>query len=368
MTAPLSYGLIGAGMMGQEHLRTLALHPHAQITVILEPDAGMRKAAHALAPGVIFVNDLDALLNNPLDAIIIATPNDLHANQLCDILNRRVIPVILEKPCAINLAQVVRLRALPKDAPVWVGMEYRYMPPLQAFIQFLQDQQAGKLVNLTMCEHRFGFLSKVGNWNRFNARTGGTMVEKCCHFFDLMSHIIGDTPVRLYASGGQDVNHRDERYEGRIPDILDNAYVLVDFACGVRACLHLCMFAEGAPYQEEITAIGEHAKIVCRIPGPARLWRDDNPQPPADLCVYPRTGKVNPAQTFELEHALHESGDHYGSTFYHHEKIYAWLTGAGPIEVGLPEGLRAVVMGLAAQESMRAGTAMSLRDGDFALA
>ncbi|MBK7593077.1 MAG: hypothetical protein IPI27_17940 [Betaproteobacteria bacterium] len=50
----------------------------------------------------------------------------------------------------------------------------------------------------------------------------------------------------MYASGGQSVNHLDERYDGRTPDILDNAYVIVDYPGGARALLDLCMFAEGS--------------------------------------------------------------------------------------------------------------------------
>ncbi len=83
-------------------------------------------------------------------------------------------------------------------------------------------------------EHRFPFLVKVGDWNRFNRNTGGTLVEKCCHFFDLMRLVAGAEPVSVLASGAQDVNHLDERYNGEVPDILDNAYVIVDFANGVR--------------------------------------------------------------------------------------------------------------------------------------
>jgi predicted dehydrogenase len=39
---------------------------------------------------------------------------------------------------------------------------------------------------------------------------GGTLVEKCCHFFDLMRLICAADPVRVMASGGQAVNHVDE--------------------------------------------------------------------------------------------------------------------------------------------------------------
>ena len=43
----VKYGIIGCGMMGQEHLRNIALLPDVEATVIFEPDAGMR-AAHLL--------------------------------------------------------------------------------------------------------------------------------------------------------------------------------------------------------------------------------------------------------------------------------------------------------------------------------
>ena len=48
------------------------------------------------------------------------------------------------------------------------------------------------------------------------------------------------------ASGGQRVNHLDEDYGGRKPDILDSAYVIVEYPSGARASLDLCMFAETA--------------------------------------------------------------------------------------------------------------------------
>jgi hypothetical protein len=41
-------------------------------------------------------------------------------------------------------------------------------------------------------------------------------VEKCCHFFDLMTLIADSMPVRVMASGGQDVNHLDESYHGEV--------------------------------------------------------------------------------------------------------------------------------------------------------
>jgi len=57
---------------------------------------------------------------------------------------------------------------------------------------------------------------QVNNWNRFNCNSGGTLVEKCCHFFDLMRLFAAANPVRVMASGAIDVNHKDEVYDGKV--------------------------------------------------------------------------------------------------------------------------------------------------------
>ena len=56
--------------------------------------------------------------------------------------------------------------------------------------------------------------------------------------------------------------------------------------------LELCMFAEGAQYQEEITAVGAQGKIECLVPGPGRFWPDHlGAAPTPQLIVSPRNPK-----------------------------------------------------------------------------
>jgi len=43
-----------------------------------------------------------------------------------------------------------------------------------------------------------------------------------------MNQVIPAEPARVFASGSQAVNHLDESYDGEIPDLLDNAFVIVD--------------------------------------------------------------------------------------------------------------------------------------------
>ena len=164
------------------------------------------------------------------------------------------------------------------------------MPPISRLVEEVHSGKTlGKITSLSIREHRYPFLNKVGDWNRFNENTGGTLVEKCCHFFDLMCFILQSEPVRVYGSGAQDVNHLDEHYDGRVPDILDNAFVVVDFASKQRAMLDLNMFADGSWYQESIAVIGSQAKVECQIPArrvSGRRNRWESPRRRGSLSVH----------------------------------------------------------------------------------
>ncbi len=324
------YGIIGSGMMGQEHIRNIALLPGATLGAFVEPDAGMAAATLALMPQAVRCPDIASLLaRKDIDALVIASPNHLHVGQLQEIAAIRPLPVLVEKPLYTDEAQLPALERLARDypAPIWVAMEYRYMPPVQ-LLRDMAGTATGGIKMLTIREHRFPFLEKVGDWNRFNRNTGGTLVEKCCHFFDLMRLILDDEPVRVMASAGQAVNHLDERYEGETPDIWDHGYVIVDFARGARAMLELCMFAEGARYQEEISAVGPSGKIEALVPGPGRFWNHDlGPAPVPRVIVSPRnpTGPVE--HEVPVDPRLLEAGDHNGSTFYQHERFLEVVRG-----------------------------------------
>lgn len=366
------YGIIGCGMMGQEHLRNIALLPGAQVTRIFEPDADMLARSLALVPGAQSAASLPEVVQaSDVDCLLIASPNFCHADQLREIARLRPLPVLLEKPACTSLEDVRSLAALQASypAPIWVAMEYRYMPPVTALAGEVHGQHhTGPVKMITIREHRFPFLVKVGDWNRFNRYTGGTLVEKCCHFFDLMRHLTQSEPVRVYASAGVDHNHLDERYPDGKPDILDNAYVIVDFASGQRAMLELCMFAEGARYQEEISVVGPKGKAECFVPGPGRFWPEHLGEAPVPkLVISPREPKGPRELDVPVDPQALAAGDHNGSTLYQHQKFNAVVRGQGAVEVGLRDGLSAVIMGLAAQESARTGQAVDLTQGDFSL-
>lgn len=357
------YGIIGCGMMGQEHIQNIALLPQGEVSVVFDPVPEIAAQAAALAGGARVAATLADVVADPaVDALVIVSPNHLHVDQLFEISKIRHIPILCEKPLYTHADQAGRLKIFEEryQAPVWVAMEYRYMPPIAALLAEMHNATGG-IEMLTIREHRFPFLPKIGNWNRFNRNTGGTLVEKCCHFFDLMRLAMRSEPVRVMASAGQAVNHTGESYAGEVPDIWDNGFVIVDFANGKRAMLELCMFAEGSRYQEKIHAVGRDGKIECLVPGPGRFWQEElGAAPVPKLVLSPRSPKGPVVRDIPVDPDLLEAGDHNGSTFYQHERFNAVVRGEGRVEVTLTDGAKAVEMGLAAQQSAVEGRSISL--------
>jgi predicted dehydrogenase len=361
----LRYGLIGAGMMGQEHIRNLHLIEGAELAALAEPDAAMRAASQALAgQGARAFADYRELLSaGQCDAYVVATPNDTHHAVMRDVLAAGK-PVLCEKPLCTTAHDCRDLiRRADGRAPVWVAMEYRYMPPVHRMLGALAAGRAGPPRMIAIREHRFPFLPKVGDWNRFNRRTGGTLVEKCCHFWDLMRLAMGSDPVRVYASGAMDVNHVDERYDGQVPDIIDNAFVVIDFENGTRGMLDLCMFAEGSHWQEVISVTGPAARIDACVPGPAR-FAPDGQERPSRLVVSDRATRTERVEEIEEDPRILRAGDHHGSTFYQHRRFFEMVrAGRTDPEVTLDDGLWSVRVGEAAELSARTGAAIDLREG-----
>lgn len=359
----INYGVIGVGMMGREHIRNINLLPGARVDAIHEPDPEMRARAGALVPEAVQCESVAGLLARPdLDCLLIASPNHLHLGQIGEIAAIRPLPLLVEKPLFVLPSQMSDVKALERSypAPIWVAMEYRYMPPIATLLERVAAETGG-IRMFSIREHRYPFLDKVGAWNRFNASSGGTLVEKCCHFFDLMRLATGAEPIRIMASGGQSVNHLDETYDGRRSDVWDNAYAIVDFDNGARAMLELCMFAEGSKYQEHLSATGPSGKIEALVPGPTRFWPAHlGPPPVPKIVVSPRQPIGERLLDVPVDPALLAAGDHNGATYYQHQRFLEVVRSGGRVEVTLKDGSRAVAMGLAAQKSAETGEAVRL--------
>jgi myo-inositol 2-dehydrogenase/D-chiro-inositol 1-dehydrogenase len=363
MAGKLRYGIIGCGSMGREHILNIAAMGDAVVTAVADTDAGSRAKALELCEARAFT-DHRALLDSGLcDAVVIATPNFTHVEQMRDALATD-LHILIEKPLVTKIDDGVDLvrRAEGRKGIVWVAQEYRYMPPVAELIRLTHAGEAGRVKQVSIREHREPFYPKVGDWNRFTANTGGTLVEKCCHYFNLMDLILQETPVKVYASGAQDVNHLDEDYGGRKPDILDNAFVVVDYPSGARALLDLCMFAEGSVDNEQVIVVGDEAKLESLLPsctlrvgrredwGSRRVWGQAS-----------GTGRgVSVRRVWDTN--IRYAGQHFGASYIEHLKFAQAVREGRPPEIPLEEGLRAVATGLAAHRSIELGRPVAMHE------
>lgn len=346
--------------MGVEHIGNLLHLDDSVVTAISDPHPDSRDWAQLAVgldtPLARFADHRELLQSGLCDAVVIASPNHTHHQVLLDVFDSG-LHVMVEKPLCTTVADcldaIAAAERTAREFPhrvVWMGLEYRYMPPTTAVVHEVRSGSVGDVRMVAIREHRFPFLPKVGNWNRFTRNTGGTLVEKCCHFFDLMNLLVQRSPIRVMASGAQDVNHLDERYDGETPDILDNAFVVVEYEGGARAMLDLCMFAEASRNEQEISVVGTEGKVEALVTeGVVRVGRRSD-----------GIGVVTerPAHDPSIRH----QGLHHGASYLEHVAFRdAVLHGSTPA-VTLVDGLWSVAIGEAAHRSIDLGRPVAIEE------
>jgi predicted dehydrogenase len=317
-----------------------------------------------MVPGAKVFSDHRALLDSGLiDAVVIATPNDTHADVLKDALATD-IAVFVEKPLATTISDLKSILDwdAKRSAMTWMGLEYRFMPPVNEAISRAKEGDAGKIHQISIREHREPFYPKIDNWNRFTERTGGTLVEKCCHYFNLMDLVLGEQPIRVFASGGQSVNHLDENYGGVQANMLDNAYVILEYASGARGMLDLCMFGEGSFDKEILTIVGDKGKIESFLPSQTvKASRRDSV---GDLSNWASGASRARGSEEKIVHNydVKYMGHHYGASYIEHVKFRDAILNSTQAEVTLLDGVTSVVTGLAAHKSINEGRVVEIKE------
>lgn len=352
----IRYGIIGTGMMGSEHILSLRALEDVRIEAVVEVNSQARDLARAMlgsdANNAKFFNSVDELVESSLcDAVVIATPNNTHIEILRDLLGKD-LHILVEKPLVTTIEDLREVKELSKahQKIFWIGLEYRFIPAVNYSLNLVEKGLPGKIKMIYIREHRYPFLPKFGNWNRFNNNTGGTLVEKCCHFFDLMNLISRSIPKYVYGTGAQDVNHLDESYEGKTPDILDNAFVTIEYENNIRACLDLCMFAEASIEEQIISVTGDRGKIEAKLPS-------------NDVSFGLRKDGRPGINTLNVKNPdIKYQGFHWGSTFLEHIAFIDAIKSEKKAEVSLDQGILSVLLGICAQDSIAKHKVLEFRD------
>jgi len=109
------------------------------------------------------------------------------------------------------------------------------------------------------------------------------------------------------------------------------------------------MFADGARTEQEIVATGDRARIDVTIPH-------------GDLFIGSRAPLAVSRQRFAVDPELLRLGGHFGATYFEHAAFAAAIRGGEPAPVTVAEGLLAVALGAAAQESIATGLPVGFAD------
>lgn len=348
--------VIGTGTIGQEHIRVATLLGRVAVHGIYDSNAHSANVAAEEyaricdAPLKRYTSLDEACADPAADALMICTPNRTHID-IVEVASRSGKPLFLEKPMATTVADARRIAQIAADYPAFiqVGLQYRYKAPyVEARHEALSRGVLGNIKTISMSEYRPPFLDKVNQWNKFSEQSGGTLVEKCCHYFDLINLFATSTPVRVFASGGRAVNFLDFLHGGKTADIDDHAFVIIEYASGIRASFTLNMFCPH--FYEELVLCGEAGRLVA-------TERFDFLQcDTAQSRLSIELGENGASRNCEIAYArtIEQSG-HHGATYFEHIAFADQLDGR-PADCATPaQGLWSIVVAAAAESAVRSG-------------
>jgi predicted dehydrogenase len=356
------FNVIGAGGNGQEHIRVTLFEGRATIHGIFDPNplsverAKQAYSQYVSSDSLVVYDSLERACNDPeVDGLIISTPNYTHI----DIVREAVKSgkhILLEKPMATTIQDAYEITQFAKgyDAVFQIGLQYRYKSIyVEAIYEALERESIGNIKTISILEHRFPFLDKVKQWNKFSKYSGGTLVEKCCHYFDLLNLFAQSKPVSVFATGSMAVNFLHFEYEDEKSDIIDNAFVTVTYENGIRASFNLCMFSP--MFYEEIILCGDEGRLK------AFENKDFLPAPRSNTHLEIIRGENKPSRiTTPCYPTFIEESGHNGATYIEHMNFIDSIEGKETNAAKADEGFWSIVVGVAAEESVKTGNLVNI--------
>lgn len=198
-------GVIGLGM-GMGHLKG-AIAYGAEIGMIcdLNPEK-LKKACeeHNIPEEKTTTNYLDIVNNKEINAVILATPDQQHREQVEALLNAGK-HVMCEKPLALtreDIDAIVKAVEAHPECKFMIGQICRFTP---AFVQAKKYIEEGKLGELYFVESEYAhdyqhmFEENPTNWRSDPVRNG--VVGGGCHAVDLLRWLVNEDPYEVYAYG-----------------------------------------------------------------------------------------------------------------------------------------------------------------------
>jgi predicted dehydrogenase len=233
VTAKRRYVVVGTGHRVQMYFGAMA-GPHrddAELVGMLDPNPG-RLAVHAgwlteagLDVGSVLTghpDDLERVVaETRADRVIITSPDFTHADLIVRSLDAGA-DVVVEKPLTIDPESTRRIaEAVGRTGgQVVVTHNYRYSPRNSGLKELIKNGSIGTPLSVTFewvldTAHGADYFRR---WHRDKSKSGGLLIHKASHHFDLINWLLRDAPVRVYARGGVRFYGAENAAERDVPD------------------------------------------------------------------------------------------------------------------------------------------------------
>ncbi|MEA4889559.1 MAG: Gfo/Idh/MocA family oxidoreductase [Clostridiaceae bacterium] len=151
------------------------------------------------------------------DGAVITTVDRFHHEYIIKCLDRGV-DVITEKPMTIDADKCNAILEAEKrnNRKIKVIFNVRYDPHFVTIKKLIQSGAVGEIMNIDYewlldTDHGASYFRR---WHRMMENSGGLLVHKATHHFDIINWLIEQDPVTVYANGSLSFYGKDRRPHG----------------------------------------------------------------------------------------------------------------------------------------------------------
>lgn len=212
----LNIGIIGTGNRGVGCFGALLTQrTDTRIAALTDPNSvRLEAAAEKLGGGMAHYTDVDTMLaREPLDAVIITSPDYCHASHVISALRAGVPHVFVDKPLATTTEDCRRIAKSAQETggQVTVGFNLRHLPLIRKIKEIIESGLIGDLMLIENQEFYNGGRTYMARWNRKREWSGGLWIHKGSHDFDVFNwwNAKGN-PIRVAAFAGVNALRPDQ--------------------------------------------------------------------------------------------------------------------------------------------------------------
>jgi predicted dehydrogenase len=198
----LRMAYVGCGGIAQTHLKALETFPDVEIVagVDIDPDR-LTVMKDKWNVNQVFKDWKTMLKDIKPDAVVVCTPNGVHAQPAIDASNAGA-HVMVEKPMAMNPGECEKMiaAAAKNKKKLAVGFQYRYHPNTE-FLTRARDE--GEFGNVMFAKCQALRRRGIPNWGVFGRKElqgGGPMIDIGVHVIEMAHYTMG-APKPIAASG-----------------------------------------------------------------------------------------------------------------------------------------------------------------------